>query len=208
MKKTEHSSNKKIIVFDLGGVIIKFSHLLICERLSDISHLPANETYGLIFNNGLESKYDTGEITSDDFYKRIIKLLKIDISFKSFYSIWTDIFEENFETSKIIAELKDRHYKLILLSNTNEMHFNFVKRKFGIINIFDDYILSYKVGCKKPDINIFKEVFIKTGAAPVDHIYIDDTKENVTAARSIGMAGIDFQNANKLKEDLASLLQD
>jgi glucose-1-phosphatase len=208
MKKTEHSGNKKIIVFDLGGVIIKFSHLLICERLSDISHLPANETYRLIFNNGLESKYDTGEITSDDFYKRIIKLLKINISFKSFYNIWSDIFEENFETSKIIAELKDRHYKLILLSNTNEMHFNFVKKKFGIVNIFDDYILSYKVGCKKPDINIFKEVFSKTGAAPVDHIYIDDTKENVIAARSTGMAGIDFQNANKLKEDLAYLLQD
>jgi FMN phosphatase YigB (HAD superfamily) len=207
MENIKHSSNKTVIVFDLGGVILKFSHLSICERLSDISHTPVNEIYGFIFNNSLESRYDTGEITSNDFYMEIKNYLKIDLSFNGFYDIWTNIFEENVEISKIIAGLKEQNHRLFLLSNTNEMHFNFVKSKFAIVNIFDGSILSYEAGRKKPDINIFKEVLRKTGAAANDHVYIDDIKENVIAAQSIGMFGIYFKNADKLKKDLADYLQ-
>ena len=86
------------------------------------------------------------------------------------------------------------------------MHFNFVKSKFDILNIFDDCILSYKSGCKKPEISIFKEVLKKTGVDPSGHIYIDDIKENVIAARLIGMVGIDFKSAGKLRNDLAEYL--
>ena len=206
MKINEHSSNKKVFVFDLGGVILKFSHQPICEKMSNISGTPVDEIYEFIFKGSLERSYDTGQITSNDFYKRIIKYLKIDLPFDSFCNIWTDIFEENFEVSKILSELKEQKYKLFLLSNTNEIHFNFVKSKFDILNVFDDYILSYKAGCKKPDISIFKEVLKKTAIDPSGHIYIDDINENVIAARSIGMIGIDFKNAGKLTNDLADYL--
>jgi FMN phosphatase YigB (HAD superfamily) len=203
MKNTENLNNKKIIVFDLGGVILKFSHLSICEKLSNISNTPVNEIYEFIFKSDLESKYEIGAITSSDFYNKIIDFLKIIISFNGFYDIWTNIFEENFETSKIITELKEQKYRMVLLSNTNEMHFNFVKSKFAIVNVFDAYILSYKAGCIKPDISIFKEVLRTTGVDPIGHIYIDDIMENVIAAKSVGMIGIHFKNAGKLKKDLA-----
>ena len=206
VKDTGCSVNKKIIVFDLGGVILKFSHLSICERLSELSNTSADKIYEFIFKNSLERRYETGEITSSDFYEVVIKYLKIDLGFDDFYYIWTNIFEENVEVSKIITELKKQNHKLLLLSNTNEMHFNFVKNKFDILNVFDDFTLSHIEGCRKPDISIFKKVFNKTGTSPVGHIYIDDIKENVIASRSIGMTGIHFKNADKLKKDLAHYL--
>lgn len=204
MNKAKHFSNKKIIIFDLGGVVLNFNHFLICEKLSEISHIPVHKIYKFIFNNGLDKKYDKGKITSNDFYKSIIDFLKINFSFNKFRNIWSNIFEENFETINILKELKEKKYKILLLSNTNELHFNFVKRKFDIVNIFDDYILSYKVGSIKPSVNIFKEALIKTNVDPINLIYIDDIKEYVIVAESLGMIGITFKNASQLIKDLSN----
>lgn len=196
--------DKRVIVFDLGGVIFKFDHMLPCKRLSKISGIPAQNIYENIFENEIGNLYDEGKITSDEFYLAVNNLLKINLPINEFNNIWSDIFKENLGVSRLIEGLKNKNYKLYLLSNTNEMHFNFIKNKFEIINIFDDFILSYKVGYKKPNIEIFNILLKKTGFEASQHIYIDDLENFINIARSIGMTGIVFTSSLKLKQELRS----
>ncbi len=142
----------------------------VCERLSRISSFSDKNIYNSIFSNGLEDDYNKGKLTSKIFYETIKHLLNINISFDDFYILWSDTFQENLEVSKLIKKLKLENYKLFLLSNTNEMHFNFVKNNFKIVNIFDDYILSFKVGYIKPNINIFRSALSKTNIDASNHI--------------------------------------
>ena len=57
-------------------------------------------------------------------------------------------------------KLKNNSYKLYILSNTNALHFKYLKNKFKILSEFDDYILSYRSGHRKPNPIIFKEITV------------------------------------------------
>lgn len=196
------SDDNKVIVFDLGGVIFKFDHMISCKKLSKISGISAQNIYENIFKSAIGNNYDEGKITSNEFYIAVSNFLNINLSINEFNNIWSDIFKENLAVSALIRRLKGKRYKLYLLSNTNEMHFNFLKNKFEILNVFNDYILSYKVGYRKPDMRIFNALIKKTGLEASKHIYIDDLENFVNAARSIGMTGIVFVSSVKLRQEL------
>lgn len=192
----------EVIIFDLGNVILNFNHMIICKKLSKLSKkFSAEEVYDIGFKSGLERLYDEGKISTKNFFKEISNRLSLNISFEEFKLIWQDIFWLNEGIEEILLSLKGR-YKLFLLSNTNELHFEFVKEKFDILGIIDEYILSYKVGFSKPAPEIFYEALKKSKVDSSKCIYIDDIEEHVISANKIGMNGILFQSIKGLKMDL------
>lgn len=191
----------KLIIFDLGNVILNFDHMIICRKLSKISKLSPQQIYDIIFVSGLERLYDEGKISTKNFFKQISNKLKLNIPFKEFKQIWEDIFWLNEGIEEVIMRLKEK-YKLFLLSNTNQLHFEFAKNKFDILTFIDEYILSYKIGYTKPDAKIFYEALKKSMVSASQCIYIDDIKEHIDAASKIGINGILFQSIDELKKDL------
>ncbi len=191
----------EVIIFDLGNVILKFDHMISCRKLSQISKLSAQEIYDIIFSSGLERLYDEGKISTEDFFKEISNKLGLDIYLTEFKLIWQDIFRLNKGIRKLLLCLKEK-YKLFLLSNTNEIHFEFARDKFDVLNLMDEYILSYKVGVTKPNPQIFHEALKKSKVEASKCIYIDDIKEHVESASKIGMKGILFQSVDRLIRDL------
>lgn len=188
------------IIFDLGRVIIDFDHHLATQRLSKISDFDEARLFDLIFTSDLERSLDRGEISPEEFHKKIGQEVKID--FEEFKAIWNEIFfppEEEMVT--LLGNLKGR-YRLYLLSNTNLLHFEYVRDKYEILGIFEEYILSYQLGVRKPDEKIFLEALRRSGSPPQRCIYIDDIKEFVQAATKIGMKGIHFEDVKKLRRKL------
>jgi len=192
----------ELIIFDLGNVILNFDHMIICKKLSKVSKFSPQEVYDVVFTSGLERLYDEGKISTENFFKEISNKLGLDISWRVFKLIWQDIFWLNEGIEKILLSLKGR-YKLFLLSNTNKLHFEFAKNKFDVLNLMDEYILSYKIGFSKPSQEIFLEALKISKVEPARCIYIDDIKEYVTCASKIGMKGILFHSIDELKMDLA-----
>ena len=101
----------------------------------------------------------------------------------------------------LLKKLK-KNYNLVLLSNTDEMHFTYIKDNYPILDIFDGIILSYKVGYKKPSPLIYLHALKKTGRFPSHILYIDDIKGYVRAAKLFGIKSIQYKNFKKLKIDL------
>ncbi|OGP75809.1 MAG: hypothetical protein A2V86_08320 [Deltaproteobacteria bacterium RBG_16_49_23] len=200
----------EVILFDLGNVILPFSHFQIAEKLS--RHTPKKEfqdpqkIFSCLFDfeNGMINDFDVGRVSPQDFFRSLKELLGLPISFKDFLPIWNDIFVEDEEVSEIIRSLKGR-WRLGLLSNTDVLHFNYILSRFPIIHIFDQWILSFKVGVKKPAVEIFRKAIEWASVEPQKILFIDDIKNYVDVAISLGMQGIHFISAPQLKDKLLEI---
>ncbi len=198
----------KVILFDLGNVILPFNHYQIAEKLSRFSQRKEFQdpqkifSYLFDFEKGSVNGYEVGEVSSFQFFKSLKEYLHLSLSFEEFIPIWNDIFIENKEVSEIIRSLKGKK-RLGLISNTNPLHFDYILSKFSVIHIFDKWILSHEVGFKKPDVHIFQKAMEWASVEPGKILVIDDMKRHVEMAVSLGMQGTHFISAQQLKDELA-----
>jgi putative hydrolase of the HAD superfamily len=202
----------EVILFDLGNVILPFSHHQIAEKLSRFSQKKEFQDPERIFSslfdfaNGMINDFDLGRVSPAEFFRSVKRHLGLSISFEEFLPIWNDIFIEDQEVSKIIRSLKGR-WRLGLLSNTDPLHFNYILSKFPIMKTFDKWILSYEMGFKKPAVQIFQKAIEWASVEPEKILYIDDTKEYVEVAGFLGIQSIHFISAPQLKEELRTRLR-
>ena len=197
----------EVVLFDLGNVILPFNHYQIAEKLSRFSRKkeavdPAKIfSYLFDFSNGAVNEYETGKMSSQEFFQSLKKSFQLEIVFKQFVPIWNEIFTENMEVSEIIRSLKGKK-RLGLISNTNPLHFDYALSKYPILHAFDKWILSHEVGFKKPAPEIFQLAIDWASVKPEKILFIDDMKGHVEAAVSLGMQGIQFISSQQLKEEL------
>jgi len=189
-----------LFVFDLGNVILPFEHRQIAVKLHEVSRIQNRFTPDDLFrflfdkNWGFVNPYEEGRISSLDFFGKLRERYKLELEFEEFKDIWNDIFEEDPEVNAIITHLKNKGYPVFLLSNTNELHFSYVMERYPIVHSLDEWILSYEVGARKPEKEIFDAVFEKTDIARDETLYIDDIEAYVEAAKIYGLQGMHFKN--------------
>ena len=197
-------TNIKVIIFDLGKVIVDFDHIRICTKLSKQSPFGPDRIRDIIFNSGLEASFDMGIISPENFYLSVKKKARLEININVFQEIWTKIFTLNPEIEELISLLKNK-YGMLCLSNTNSWHFEYCMQKFHVLKHFDSFILSYKVGKTKPDRTLFEEAIKKAATLPDECVYIDDVPKFVETASKLGINGIHFRTVRKLKKELSDL---
>lgn len=191
----------KAIIFDLGNTLIRFDHNISAKKLANLFHLDSEKVRSLFFDSDLTRLFEKGLISPKEFYSRVTKHLNIKIPYKDFVDIWNDIFWEDVEACDIARRLKTG-YKLLLLSNVSRLHFEYIQKKFDIIKIFDEIIVSYAVGAIKPEKLIFDHAVARAGGDKSAVLYIDDREDLIKEAREFGIESIRFEGAQKLKEDL------
>ena len=189
------------IVFDLGNTIIRFDHNISAKKFSNLFRMDSKKIYDLFFDSPITRDFETGAISPWEFYTRASALLRVKIPYSDFVSIWNDIFWEDLPMCELARELK-KSYKLFLLSNINRLHFEHIRRKFGIIEIFDELILSFVVGAMKPDRAIYDDVIRRAGGQKEKILYIDDREDLIKEALSLGIDSIRFEGIEKLKETM------
>ncbi|MCC6543344.1 MAG: HAD family phosphatase [Nitrospirae bacterium] len=193
----------KLIIFDLGKVILDFSISSVAEGLARSSNHMSYKDPGKIADylrlhlTDIAGKYERGEIRSDEFYSHIKESFYLDLSYDQFKQIWNDIFRENEGVADLIRLLK-KDFRLCLLSNTNELHFEYIKKSFPIVYKFDMWVLSYEVGVMKPDPEIFRIALKKTGVEAGEAIFIDDIKGHVLGAQGLGINSVEFKSVAQI----------
>ena len=195
----------RVIIFDLGKVIVDFDHRTICKQLAGYCRFTPDEIYERIFTSTLEARFDEGRITPEQFHAEAARNLGCNLSITAFKKIWNRIFTINPGISALLRRLK-KDYRLLCLSNTNIWHFGYCIETFPVLNQFDAFILSFTVGARKPRRRIFKEALKVAGALPEHCCYIDDIPEYVHRARKLGMHGIVFTSAEQLNHDIKQYL--
>jgi putative hydrolase of the HAD superfamily len=191
------------LAFDLGNVLVKVDHLRFCRSLAALTGRAAQEVYAAVFHTGLEPAYDTGQISSREFHRRVLNHFGLNLPFPRFQQIWTEIFDPLEDMEEVVARLAQR-YPLYMLSNTNELHFQYVQEHFAsLLSHFRAFILSYQVGSRKPEPQIFQALIREAGRPPEQILYLDDREDFVAVARSHGLVAWRFVSPREFQEQLS-----
>ncbi|MDT0675911.1 HAD family hydrolase [Autumnicola musiva] len=192
----------KTIIFDFGDVFINLDKAATSREFNNC-RVPELTT-GLLDKN---LQYEKGLISSEEFvgaYCSEFEHLEKEQVLKSWNAILVDFPKYRYEFLKKLSEEKD--YKLILLSNTNEIHIDWVKENVPFFEdfqkCFDAFYLSHEINFRKPDTEIYKFVLEKHQLKPDECLFIDDTKENTNAAATLG---IHTWNIEPTREDIIDL---
>jgi len=197
----------KVILFDLGNVILPFNHYQIAEKLARFSERKElsgpSQIFSYLFDreNGAVNDYEIGKMSSIEFFNQVKERFNLVLAFDAFVPIWNEIFTENRDVSELIRCLRGKK-KLGLLSNTNPLHFDYALSTFPVLKLFDKWILSHEVGFKKPAAEIFLKAIEWASVSPMAILFVDDIKEHVEVAASVGMQAIHFTSAQQLRREL------
>ncbi len=194
----------RAVLFDFGGVISTFDVGIFLRRVASRSEKSAGEIGALIYRSQLPVLYESGRISSAEFFARLATLCGIRMSEDEFVSAFTEIFTPIEPTLDLIRRLKGR-YRLGLLSNTNEWHFRGYIETIPVFPLFDAVTLSYEVREMKPGERIYRDALAKLGLPPESCVFIDDLEENVAAARKLSMRAIRYEGHDSLVAALAEL---
>lgn len=187
--------------FDLGNVLVSFSHDKMWSELSKICNTPSKTLMEIINTHNLWTLYEVGEISTKELINSLEKYLNSSFNHDAFILAASDIFEEIKEMISLLQELHKQHIKLALISNTCEIHFEYIKKRYPFFYLFDEIILSYNVKMKKPDKNIFTYALKKTKSISNETLFIDDLPEHVESAKELGIHGHIFKDVQTLKKD-------
>lgn len=97
------------------------------------------------------------------------------------------------------------HYRMAVLSN-HPPGLEPWLIDWNIRHLFDVLVCSGDEGRAKPDPAIYHTTLLRLGVQPPQAVFIDDTADHVTVARSLGIHGIVFSDARQLEHDLNKLL--
>ncbi|MBW2975982.1 HAD-IA family hydrolase [Candidatus Woesearchaeota archaeon] len=195
----------KTIFCDLGNVIVFFNQKLIAQGLAKYSSKNAGQIYRFFISSRARKSFDIGKISEKTLFKSFKKNLHLKTSLSQFKKIWPSCFTSlNRDMVSLLYSLKKR-YKLVLLSNTDPIHYEYCRKKYSVLEIFDDFVLSYKTGLKKPNPLIYLYALKKAKALPNQVLYIDDVCSYIATAKIFGIKSLQYKNMNKLKRDMEHL---
>ena len=199
---TATSSAIAAIAFDLGNVLVAVDHLRFCQRLAPLAGMSPESVYAAVFQTGLEPGYDTGRLSSREFHRLLSDRFRLMLTFSRFRELWTEIFDPLEDMEEVAARLAQR-YPLYLLSNTNPLHFRYIETHFaGLLKHFRGFILSYRVGSRKPEAGIYQALIRRAGRPAPQILYLDDKLPFVEAARDQGLTAWHFTSPQNFLQDL------
>jgi len=188
----------------MGKVLIPFDFARGYRAMESFCDYPAAEIPKRIASTDLVHRFETGLVEPPDFVAQLSRILDLRVSYDQFCEIWSSIFlPDALVPETMLAGLGER-YRMLVLSNTNPLHFAMVRRNYPLLRHFDDLILSYEVKAMKPSPEIYRAAIARAGCRPEECFFTDDIPAYVEAARREGMDAVRFESCAQLERDLAA----
>ena len=182
----------KTVIFDLGGIFVqidtKQSIQELCEKLNS---LPEREVLNVLIHSDHYHQYEKGLVDSHTFYQNVKEELGGNFSFLFFKKIWQHIFSPVQPMIDLLPQFKLK-YQLVLLSNTNALHMQYIEKEYPFFHYFNHIVYSYEIGMIKPEKQIFQYTLNKIGCDANECVFIDDTDENIRSAEECGIRSYRF----------------
>jgi len=192
----------KAILFDLGKVLIHFDFGIAYKALGELCPYPASEIPKRLAATGLVPRFESGQIEPHEFVAETSRLLELRVTYDEYRRIFGSIFSDVLIPESMLEALA-RRYRLVLLSNTNALHFEVLQENYGhLLRHFHRHILSHEVRAMKPEAEIFHAAVEAAGCRPEECFYTDDIAVFVAAAREIGIDAVQFENRVQIEREM------
>lgn len=187
-----------LYIFDMGNVIIDidFKRVLgVWSKLSGTSFAILNERFcmGDIFQ-----QHERGTISDESFARQFCDEMGLSLSFEQFDIGWQAVFVElRSEVINIMHKLRHEGHRVVILSNTNNLHFKHWSRHYSeVIVCADQLYLSHKLGMRKPEAEIYQHVLASENYPAEQVVFFDDIVSNIAAAQILGINAVHVTDKN------------
>ncbi len=183
---------KKLIISDFFGVVGDEDSTVFFGKYCP--QYKAQDLTDKYFHPG-----DRGEVTFEQIVDNVTKDFSFDRDFVLHHLLEGP--QPHKAYISMLRKLKEEGYKLILLSNACDFLVPYLIKRYGIEDLFDELYISYEIHHYKPNKDAFTYALEKSGFSPSEAYFIDDNKENVEVASSLGINGILYKdNEETIKE--------
>lgn len=183
----------KNIIFDFGNVLLNIDPSLSAKAFTKLGIKEGVDFWGSRSSSELLIGLEKGTITPEEFRKGALEMLVESITPQQVNEAWNALLLDlPFERVEMLKRLKP-DYRLFLLSNSNQIHYEYFmpgfEEKFGFQmgDLFEKLWFSHQLGLIKPGMEIYRHVLKDADLNPAETLFIDDTLVNVEAARSLGV---------------------
>jgi FMN phosphatase YigB (HAD superfamily) len=196
----------RVIVFDLGKVLVEFDYQIAANRLAARCAATAHQLNELINQSPLLFQYETGQMTTGDFIAESIRRSGFRGTPEEFGSLFADIFTPVGPMVELHARLRRRGFRTYIFSNTNELAVRHLRRHFAFFSQFDGYIFSYEHRATKPSFRLYEVLERQAAARGADLLYLDDRPENIATGAARGWQVLLHQTPEQTQTALQPLL--
>ncbi len=192
----------KTVIFDLGRVIVPFDFQRGYTRLEPLCGLTTAEIRAKIGAAGLVPRFESGGMEPEEFVAQLKQSIGLQATYDEFCEIWMSIFlPETLISEEMLVEIRENH-RLVLLSNTNRIHFEGILANYPLLRQFDQFVLSYEAGAMKPSPIIYGKAIEAARCEAAECFFTDDIAEYVEGAKQMGIDAVQFESAAQIREEL------
>lgn len=183
----------KNLIFDFGGVFCRADLDSCIAAFKALGFSDVEDYLNRYAQKGMFGDLEAGKITDREFLEYVRRHTGREVTYEECRNAWLSFIaglcEENVAQ---IPALKDKGYRVALLSNTNPFVASWIRNEILGIGL-DSYIgrrhqyLSYEMKCMKPAKEIFERLLAAEGFIPEETLFIDDSEANLQSARSLGI---------------------
>ena len=192
----------KAVIFDLGNTIVPFDFQRGYAAMEKRCPYPASEIRQRIRATDLVVRLESGGIGERAFVQELCKALDLAMTYDEFCEIWFSVFlPQTLISDEWMGRLGAR-YPLVLLSNTNRLHFDMLEAHYPILRLFERRVLSMEVGAMKPSPVIYETAVAAAGCQPGECFFTDDVPAYVEGARQCGIDAVQFHSQDQVEREL------
>jgi HAD superfamily hydrolase (TIGR01509 family) len=171
-------------LFDIGKVLLDFHFERSLATLLPPGSADSADRLAQLMER--KDDFESGRIRGEDYIPWAIERLGADIPHERFIGAWRDIFTPVEPMWRSVESLAAAGHRLILFSNTNDIHCPWIFETFDIFRHFPEAVLSYQAGAIKPDDAIYHHAIGRHGLLPAETLYIDDLAPNIATGERLG----------------------
>jgi HAD superfamily hydrolase (TIGR01509 family) len=191
-------------LFDVGNVLLFFSHDLMCNQLAEVYGCSRGEIRSTIFDSGLAADYDRGRVSTAELFARLSKLARQRVDPLTARRAAACIFTPNEAIVPLLEALRRSDVRLVVVSNTCEVHSSYFLDEYDLFGLFDGVVLSHRVGSVKPERGIFERALEVAGCGGEECIFVDDVPAYAAAARRLGIDATTYRGVAALVDFLTA----
>ncbi len=192
----------KALIFDLGNTLIPFDFRRGYAAMEQRCPYRMPEIRERIGATDLVTRLESGQIEPRPFVQELCRILDMQMSYEEFRDVWCSVFFPETLVAESWLEALAKRYPLVLLSNTNAMHFEMLEAQYPLLRLFEHRVLSNQVGAMKPSPIIYETAIAKAGCTAGECFFTDDIPAYVEAARQNGIDAVQFVSQDQLERDL------
>jgi len=176
----------KAILFDLGGVLVELAGIPLTMEWAQKT-IARDDFWRMWLNSKGVRNFESGRSTPVEFADHIIAEFELKIGQEEFLNRFAQWPKNIYAGARDLLKELGPRYKLGILSNTNELHWNRIINEMDLLRFFDFTFASHHTGLLKPDKKTYRFVIKSLKYLPEEILFFDDNQLNVDGARNAGI---------------------